>query len=117
MKIVEKDGKQMVEFEEKDADLRANFLSEMEKMHMMSTEARQLSEQHDKIYTQLKVAMKKLELYKLENHDKIWGPVNEQLKKDLGVEEAPGMSYGDDGLTVINRNKRSHPLLDILGID
>ena len=115
MKIEEKDGKKVVIFEGKDDELKVNFLKEMEATDVLLKEAIAANEARSEANTRRKLAVKRLDLHRLENHKRVWGPINEALAKDTGVDTAPGMTYNnEDGLVLSEGRGLPNMLSDLL---
>lgn len=91
MKIVEEKGQKLVVFEAQDAELQIQFERGLEALDVLLRAALAAEEVYEQAKEAFRLARTKLEVYRLEHNDAIWGGVKAAVAKLLGVDEAPLM--------------------------
>jgi len=92
MKIVEVEGKKLVVFEDSDAELKENFDGIMLEMKALGKIVDEKHEILEKAMDVWRIAIQRLELFKAENSKTAWVPVESEVKRLTGLDNAP-MSY------------------------
>jgi len=91
MKLVEKDGQKVLVFEEQDAALKEHFLAILAEESSLQEAYEVLDREHDIVCARRNVAGKRWEAWRLENHERMWTPVEAAVKQVLG--EVPHMRF------------------------
>lgn len=85
-------------------------------MNVYRAEMIRLVEEHEKLDRKLRIVNNKLETWKLEHNEELWGPISDEVKVLLGVKEAPPMSYNFDEqeITLTDKQERKQDIKEVL---
>jgi len=86
----------VVIFEEKDEEIKQEFLRLMAQQKELVDAAHKLGDEMELAKAAFQLKLQELDFHRRKNHRVIWGPVDAVLMRDLGFEKAPNMKFNFD---------------------
>ena len=97
MKVEEVNGHQVIVFEDGvDDELKKNFFDVIAQDQPLRAAALQAIEEHQAVCTKVKIAIKRLELFRMETRDQLWGPVELAVQALLNTEDDIHMTFNSN---------------------
>lgn len=94
MKIVNTDGKKLLVFEDGvDDELKRKFMELMCEDDKLRTAAMEAKDAYDIAERKVQAAVKRMEAWRLEKHEVLWEPIQEEFKRVFGVTDVPVLAF------------------------
>ena len=104
MRIEKREDKEVVVFEEADKEIQDQFLELMNEQGELRKAVEVAIEEYERSLDKVKIATKRLDLWRLENHDRVWNPINDKLKETLG--DVPDLSFDCKSRELVREEER-----------